>query len=109
METVTWILRSLNCRKAWSLIEQPEKKKTSKPETTKKPLVEIHIRDWGEIGDPLYNTKAFWMEKRDDIVWESNFEVKLDNSWGFLKHWENNSVEQAESFSAGQYTEADQH
>lgn len=27
METVTWILRSLNCRKAWSLIEQPEKKK----------------------------------------------------------------------------------
>lgn len=49
------------------------------------------------------------MEKKDDTVWESNFEVKLDNSWGFLKHWENNSVEQAESFSAGQYTEADQH
>lgn len=28
METVTWILRSLNCRKAWSLIEKPEKNQT---------------------------------------------------------------------------------
>lgn len=37
METVTWILRSLNCRKAWSLIEQPEKKKNNKPKTTKNP------------------------------------------------------------------------
>lgn len=31
----------------------------------------------------------------------------MGNSRGFPKHWENNSVEQAESFSAGQYTEAD--
>lgn len=33
---------------------------------------------------------------------ENNFEVKLDNSRGFPKHWERDLVEPAKSFSTGQ-------
>lgn len=93
--------------------QQKPKTQNTKPQTQntipkqQKPWVEIHIRNWREIGDPSHNTKAFWKEKKKGTAWESNFEVKLGNIWGFPKHWENNSVERAESFSAGQYTEAD--
>lgn len=60
-ETVTWILRSLNCRKTWSPSEQPANK------------VETQIRACWEAESPSPSSKAFCKENKDGTARENSY------------------------------------